>query len=94
MRFVEAILPARMGASFRWLIGATWLSNLGDGIAVAAGPLLVAQQTEDPLLVAFVLPPLLVLHRAYEAAEEGDSAVAVPKVNKIRKGYAQYVKAV
>ena len=27
-------------------------SNLGDGIALAAGPLLVASQTSDPLLVA------------------------------------------
>ena len=41
-----------MGQAFRWLIGATWLSNLGDGIAVAAGPLLIAAQTKDPLLVA------------------------------------------
>jgi len=49
---IEAVLPARMGLAFRWLIGATWLSNLGDGIAVAAGPLLIASQTQDPLLVA------------------------------------------
>src|SRR3712207_1288596 len=41
-----------MGLAFRWLIGATWLSNLGDGITVAAGPLLIASQTQDPLLVA------------------------------------------
>ena len=52
MGVVEAVLPARMGPAFRWLIGATWLSNLGDGIAVAAGPLLIAAQTKDPLLVA------------------------------------------
>lgn len=52
MRVVETVLPARMGAAFRWLIGSTWLSNLGDGIAVAAGPLLIASQTQDPLLVA------------------------------------------
>lgn len=52
MRLLEAVLPARMGVAFRWLIGATWLSNLGDGITVAAGPLLIASQTQDPLLVA------------------------------------------
>ena len=46
------VLPARMGLAFRWLIGSTWLGNLGDGIAVAAGPLLIASQTQDPLLVA------------------------------------------
>src|SRR3954447_11906621 len=41
-----------MGTSFRWLVGSTWVSNLGDGISVAAGPLLIASQTHDPLLVA------------------------------------------
>jgi MFS family permease len=51
-RVVEAVLPARMGTSFRWLVGSSWASNLGDGIAVAAGPLLIAAQTSDPLLVA------------------------------------------
>ena len=41
-----------MGTSFRWLVGSSWISNLGDGIGLAAGPLLVAAQTHDPLLVA------------------------------------------
>ncbi|MGY1762121.1 MFS transporter [Geodermatophilus sp. SYSU D00779] len=49
---VEAVLPARMGTPFRWLVGSSWVGNLGDGIALAAGPLLVAGQTQDPLLVA------------------------------------------
>ena len=49
---VEAVLPARMGTPFRWLVGSSWVTNLGDGIALAAGPLLVASQTQDPLLVA------------------------------------------
>ena len=51
-RVVESIAPARMGTGFRWLLGSSWVSNLGDGLAVAAGPLLVASQTDDPLLVA------------------------------------------
>jgi hypothetical protein len=34
-RVVEAVLPARMGTSFRWLVGSSWTSNLGDGIALA-----------------------------------------------------------
>ena len=51
-RVVEAVLPARMGTSFRWLVGSSWTSNLGDGIALAAGPLLIASQTSDPFLVA------------------------------------------
>ena len=37
---------------FRRLLASSWVSNLGDGIALAAGPLLVASQTDDPLLVA------------------------------------------
>jgi len=41
-----------MGTPFRWLIGAASVSNLGDGIGLAAGPLLIASQTHDPLLVA------------------------------------------
>jgi MFS family permease len=41
-----------MGTSFRWLVGSSWTSNLGDGIGLAAGPLLVASQTSDPFLVA------------------------------------------
>jgi MFS family permease len=34
------------------MLGASWTSNVGDGIALAAGPLLVASQTADPVLVA------------------------------------------
>jgi MFS family permease len=51
-RVVEAVLPARMGRSFRWLVGSTWVGNLGDGLSLAAGPLLIASQTSDPFLVA------------------------------------------
>jgi MFS family permease len=51
-RFVEAVLPARLGSRFRWLMASSWVSNIGDGIALAAGPLLVASQTRDPFLVA------------------------------------------
>jgi MFS family permease len=49
---LEAALPTRMGASFRWLVGSAWVSNLGDGIGLAAGPLLIAAHTHDPVLVA------------------------------------------
>src|SRR5690242_13336572 len=51
-RIVEAVVPARMGTAFRWLLGSTVVSQLGDGIAIAAGPLLVASETQDPVLVA------------------------------------------
>lgn len=63
-RVAEAAVPARLGSSFRWLVGSSWLSNLGDGIILAAGPLLVASLTDDSRLVALAatvqwLPPLL-----------------------------------
>ncbi len=45
-------MPARLGGGFRWLLASSWVSNLGDGIALAAGPLLVASQTRAPGLVA------------------------------------------
>jgi MFS family permease len=48
----EVLAPARLGRGFRWLLASSWVSNLGDGIALAAGPLLVASQTDDAFLVA------------------------------------------
>ncbi len=61
---METLLPARLGTGFRWLLGSSWLTNLGDGIVLAAGPLLVASMTDDARLVALGatlqwLPPLL-----------------------------------
>ena len=49
---VEAVFPSRLGRPFRWLVSASWTSNIGDGIALAAGPLLVASQTDSAFLVA------------------------------------------
>lgn len=54
-RVVEAVAPARLGPDFRRLLASTWVSNLGDGIAIAAGPLLVASQTRSPALVSMAL---------------------------------------
>lgn len=50
-----AAVPPRLGADFRWLFSAALVNNLGDGIALAAGPLLVASQTSDPFLVSLAL---------------------------------------
>lgn len=36
-------------------MASTWVSNLGDGIALAAGPLLVASQTRSPALVSMAM---------------------------------------
>src|SRR6185369_5549609 len=43
------------GRGFRWLLSATVVNNIGDGVAISAGPLLVASQTRDPFLVSMAL---------------------------------------
>ena len=60
----EIVLPARLGRGFRWLLASSWTTNLGDGVAAAAGPLLVAALTDDPFLISAAAltrwaPPLL-----------------------------------
>ncbi|MFD2092863.1 MFS transporter [Blastococcus deserti] len=90
-RLVEAVLPARMGTSFRWLVGSAWIGNLGDGIALAAGPLLVASQTSDPLLVALAgllqrLPWLLFGLHAGVLADRVDRRLLVVVVDLLRAG--------
>ena len=48
----ERIAPRRLGGDFRWLLASSWTSNIGDGIALSAAPLLIASLTSSPLLVA------------------------------------------
>ena len=48
----ELIAPRRMGRDFRWLLASSWTSNVGDGVALAAAPLLIASMTSSPILVA------------------------------------------
>ena len=48
----ELIAPRRLGTDFRWLMSSSWTSNIGDGIALSAAPLLLASLTSSPLLVA------------------------------------------
>jgi MFS family permease len=55
VRIVETIAPTRLGRNFRWLLSATVVNNIGDGVAISAGPLLVASQTRDPFLVSMAL---------------------------------------
>jgi MFS family permease len=63
-KVVEVLLPARLGPAYRWLLASSWTTNLGDGVAVAAGPLLVASLTGDAFLVSLAAmlrwaPPLV-----------------------------------
>jgi MFS family permease len=54
-RIVDVIAPPRLGRSFRFLLAAAIVNNAGDGVVIAAGPLLVASQTHDPFLVSLAL---------------------------------------
>jgi MFS family permease len=61
---LERVVPARLGRSYRWLLASSWTTNLGDGVLIAAGPLLVASLTESPFLISLAAllrwaPPLM-----------------------------------
>ncbi|WP_461022914.1 MFS transporter [Thalassiella azotivora] len=78
-----------MGPSFRWLAAGTWTANLADGIALAAGPLLIASQTSDPFLVALAgllqrLPWLVLGLWAGVVADRVDRRLLVVAVNTVR----------
>jgi MFS family permease len=88
-RIVEAVAPARLGPDFRRLMASTWVSNLGDGIALAAGPLLVASQTRSPALVSMAmllvgLPWLLFGLFAGAVADRVDRKRMVMVANSLR----------
>ena len=90
-RIVETIVPARLGSGFRWLLASSWISNLGDGIAIAAGPLLVASQTHEAFLVALAallqwLPPLLFGLHAGAIADRLNRKLIVVTVDLLRAG--------
>ncbi|QNG37518.1 MFS transporter [Geodermatophilaceae bacterium NBWT11] len=87
--FSEAVAPARLGRSFRWLLASSWTSNLGDGIALAAGPLLVAALTRDAFLVSLAatvqwLPPMLFGLFAGAVTDRVDRRLLVVAVNGVR----------
>jgi MFS family permease len=86
---VEPVAPARLGRDFRWVFGSAVISNVGDGIALAAGPLLVASETSDPFLVSMaflaqIAPPLLFGAIAGAAADRLDRRGIVVWVNLAR----------
>jgi len=88
-RVIDTLAPRRLGSSFRWLLSATVINNAGDGIAIAAGPLLVASQTRDPFLVSMALlsqflPILLFGVIGGAAADRFDRRRMVVVVNLVR----------
>jgi MFS family permease len=90
-RIVEKVLPRRLGTGFRWLVASSWVSNLGDGFALAAGPLLVASQTHNPSLVALAtllqrLPWLIFGVFAGALADRVNRVLMVATVDLLRAG--------
>jgi MFS family permease len=88
-RLLETIAPRRLGLGFRWLIASSWATNLGDGIAIAAGPLLIASQTHDPFVVSLAallqwLPQLVLGLYAGVLADRLDRRLIVVTVNLVR----------
>jgi MFS family permease len=88
-RIIETVAPTRLGHSFRWLLSATVVNNIGDGVALTAGPLLVASLTRDPLLVSMALlseylPSLLFGVLGGVAADRFDRKRMVVVVNLAR----------
>jgi len=88
-RLGQIVAPTRLGTGFRWLLASSWTSNLGDGIALAAGPLLVASLTDDPRLVALAatlqwLPPLLFGLLAGALSDRLDRRLLVVSVDLLR----------
>lgn len=88
-RLGDSIAPARLGRPFRWLLASSTITNVGDGIALAAGPLLVASQTRDPLLVSMAvlsqqLPNLLFGIPAGAIADRLDRRWIIAGVNLAR----------
>jgi MFS family permease len=89
VRLVDAIAPPRLGPGFRWLLASSWTTNLADGVALAAGPLLVASQTRSPMLVATAallqrLPWLLFGLYAGVVADRLDRRFLIVAVDAIR----------
>jgi MFS family permease len=94
----DVLAPPRLGRSFRWLLASSWTGNLGDGISLAAGPLLVASETHDPLLVALAavlqrLPWLLFGLLAGVIADRGDRRRIIATVHLTRAAIAAAITA-
>lgn len=88
-RIVDVAAPSRLGTNFRWLLSSSVVNNAADGIALTAGPLLVASLTRDPFLVSMAvlsqwLPILLFGIIGGVAADRFDRRRMVVVVNLAR----------
>lgn len=89
MGIAEWVAPRRLGRDFRWLFASSLTSNIGDGIALAAAPLLIASMTDSPILVASgavmqFLPWLLFGLHAGAIADRVDRRILIMVANGIR----------
>lgn len=89
MGIAEWVAPRRLGRDFRWLFASSLTSNIGDGIALAAAPLLIASMTDSPVLVASgaimqYLPWLLFGLHAGAIADRIDRRLLIMVANGIR----------
>ena len=85
----EFVAPRRLGRNFRWLLASSWTSNIGDGVALAAAPLLIASLTSSPIVVASgailqFLPWLLLGLHAGAIADRFDRRRLVMMANAAR----------
>ena len=55
MSFLQRLAPRALGRDFRWLWSASVISNIGDGLLLSAGPLLVTTITREPFAVALAV---------------------------------------
>ena len=86
---IDAIAPPRFGVGFRRLLASAWASDLGDGVALAAAPLLVVSQTRDPFLIALAtllqrLPWLVFGLHAGVIADRYDRRLVIVAANAVR----------
>jgi predicted MFS family arabinose efflux permease len=88
-RLVDVVAPPRLGHGFRLLLASSWTSNVGDGLALAAGPLLVASKTDHEFLVALAAllqwaPPMVFGLWAGALTDRLDRRLIVTTVNSLR----------
>ena len=88
---LDTLAPPRLGRGFRLLLASSWTSNLGDGIALAAGPLLVASKTDQEFLVALAAllqwaPPLVFGLWAGALTDRLDRRLIIVVVDLLRAG--------
>lgn len=88
-QFVQRVVSTRLGSSFWWLWGSSSFSNLADGMAKIALPLIAVGITDSPVLiaglgVAFTAPWLLFALLAGAVVDRVDRRRAMFVANTFR----------